>query len=282
MKSVELPPALYLVATPIGNLRDMSYRAVDVLGAVDVVLCEDTRVSGKLMKAYGLKTPLKPYHDHSHEGERAGIIKELTSGRRIALISDAGTPLISDPGYKLVRDCLDIGVNVVPVPGANAPLTALQVSGLPSDQFSFLGFVPTKDKARHDFLAKWRDVRATLIMFERGSRLPATLEAVGEVLGARDVAVVRELTKLYEETRRGTPQTLIETYKAEGEPKGEIVLVVSGAQDKTYSEADIHGMLTEALKSHRVKDAANIVAEATGTSKRELYETALALKNDKS
>lgn len=281
IKSVELESGLYLVATPIGNLRDITYRAVDVLKQVDLVLCEDSRVSGKLMKAYGIDARLKVYNDHSEESLRKHIISELSAGKSIALISDAGTPLISDPGYKLVRDCLDLGLKVVPVPGANAPLSALQLSGLPSDKFTFIGFLPQKTAARQAALKPWAEVMSTLICFERGSRLLDALKDAQEVLGDREVAVIREMTKLYEESRRAKIGQLIEYYDQEGLPKGEIVVVFAPPTEKTYTAEDLKALLRASLEENRVKDAARIVADMTGQSRKDLYEMALALNAEK-
>lgn len=278
IKTVDLQSGLYLVSTPIGNLRDMTYRAVDVLGQVDLVLCEDSRVSGKLLKAYAISTPLKVYNDHSDEGLRKQILSRVSNGEAIALISDAGTPLVSDPGFKLVRDSLDLGLNVVPVPGANAPLTALQLSGMPSDKFSFLGFLPTKSRARKTVLASWAEVSSSLIVFERGSRLQDTLQGALEALGNRPVAVVREMTKLYEESRRGDIEELLHYYEQEGHPKGEIVIVFGPPEEKQYSEDELVLLIKEALSEYRVKDAAAKVAKLTGVSKHDLYELALAIK----
>ncbi|MGB0719232.1 MAG: 16S rRNA (cytidine(1402)-2'-O)-methyltransferase [Bdellovibrionales bacterium] len=274
-----LASALYLVATPIGNLGDISFRALDVLAAADVVYCEDTRHSKHLLSYFGLHKKLQAYHDHSDEGVRAQIVGRIADGQSVALISDAGMPLISDPGYKLVCDVRAAGLAVISVPGANAPLAALQVSGLPSDRFCFLGFLPSKDGARRAVLQEWARVPATLIAFETAPRLSASLKAIHDVLGDRDVAVVRELTKAYEEVRCDKVSVLIDDYEAEGRPKGEIVLVIGPPLVQVLSDDDIEAQLLEALQTMRVKDAAAHVAAQTGRPKSELYDWAVSLKD---
>lgn len=274
----KLSSGLYLVATPIGNLRDITLRALDTLRSVDLVLCEDTRVSGKLFSAYGLKAKLLSFNDHTEDKKQAEIFLKLEEGASIAVVSDAGMPLISDPGYKLVRDARSRGFLVTSVPGANAPLSALQLSGLPSDQFCFLGFLPNKTKARQDFLRPWSNVTATLIAFETAPRLIAALKDIAAVLGAdREVAVVREITKLFEETRRDKVMNLAKYYEEEGLPKGEIVLVIEGFKQEIITQGDIDALLINALGAMRTKDAAAYVADQTNTPKKELYERALFL-----
>lgn len=276
-QEIDLPAGLYLVATPIGNLRDMSLRALDVLASVDVVFCEDSRVSGKLMKAYGLKKKLAVYNDHSDDKQRAGVIALIQSGQAVALISDAGMPLISDPGYKLVRDCVAHGVSVTTIPGANALLSAIQLAGLPSDKFSFVGFLPSKNEARRKVLEEWKAVPGTLAFFESGPRLAESLQAAGEVLGARAAAVVREITKMHEEVRRGTLSELAAFYACEGAPRGEIVVVVAPPTERKWDEDDLCAALVEALETMRVKEAAAFVAEQSGEPKKRLYELAVGL-----
>ncbi len=284
VKAKKLPAGLYLVATPIGNLGDITLRALETFMSVDVVLCEDTRVTGKLMQAYGFKKTLISYNDHTSDSKRASILERLATGKEaIALASDAGMPLISDPGYKLVRDCADLGVLVTSVPGANAPLTAMQLSGLPSDKFSFLGFLPPKSVARRKVLTEWRDVAGSLIMFETAPRLQKSLKDMWSVLGDRPAAVVREITKRFEEVRRDTLSHLCAYYDDNGPPKGEIVLVVEGSTDdaNAFSEKDLSQELDAALETMRVKDAAAFVAEKTGRPKKELYDLALKIKEQK-
>lgn len=267
-------PGLYLVATPIGNLGDITLRALDVLAACDRVICEDTRVSGKLLEHFGIKKPLLPYNDHNADKQRGGIMQMLRDGERIAFISDAGTPLVSDPGYKLVRECIAEGIAVTALPGANAPLTALQLSGLPSDAFSFIGFLPPKSAGRKKHLAEWKNAPGTLIAFETAPRLHDALKDIQEALGDREVAVARELTKLHEEILRGLVSELIENFK---EPKGEIVLVIGRGQAEAMSDADVEKELKKALETMSTKEAAAVVAEISGRPRKEIYSLAIDL-----
>ena len=277
VRETHLAPALYLVATPIGNLRDITLRALDVLSAADHVFCEDTRVSKKLLSAYGISKRLEVYHDHSDERVRERIISLIRAGETVALISDAGMPLISDPGYKLVRDAALAGVTVNSVPGANAPLAAMQVSGLPSDCFTFIGFLPSKQKARHDVLKEWTQVPATLVAFETASRLLKALADIDAVMGGRPVAVVREITKLYEEARRGSAVELLAHYEEHGAPKGEIVIVISPPEQADISGEALEALLRTALADSSTKEAAAQVALETGKPRKELYEMALKI-----
>lgn len=275
-----LKSGLYLVATPIGNLRDITLRALDTLAGADVIYCEDTRVSGKLLKAYDIKSSLKIYNDHSDDRVREAIIHAIKAGQAIALVSDAGMPLISDPGYKVVQDCIAQGISVTSLPGASASLMAMQLSGLPSDAFSFLGFLPSKTKARQNALSEWSNTRGSLITYESGARLLATLKDIQTVLGERPICVARELTKLYEECRHGSASELIASYEDSPKPKGEIVIVIGEGAQAEFTEADIDALLQDALKTMRVKQASESVAIQTGHSKSELYDRAVALKND--
>lgn len=276
-----LKAGLYIVGTPIGNLRDISLRALDVLAGVDGVLCEDTRVSGKLLKHYGIANKLVVYNDHSDDKRRAEIFRRIQCGEALALISDAGMPLISDPGYKLVSEMRAAGLYVSSVPGASAPLMALQLSGIPSDRFSFIGFLPSKSGARQSLLKEWADVPGTLIAFETAPRLLKALEDIRVVMGAsRRVAVTRELTKMYEEVRCGDAGALVAHYTAEGLPKGEIVLVLNPPEDKVFSQGDVEALLRGALKNMSTKEAAAHVSTLTGQPKKVLYD--LALKVSKS
>lgn len=268
-------PGLYLVSTPIGNLRDITLRALDVLAGVDEIYCEDTRVSGKLLQAYGIKNKLAVYNDHSSDSIRKKILEKIEGGKAVALISDAGTPLISDPGYKLVRDCLDQKLPVTSMPGANAVLTGLQLSGLPSDTFIFHGFLPPKMAARKKLFEEWNGVQATHVFYETGPRLEASLKDCLSVWGNREAAVMRELTKMYESVRKGTLEDLLASFE---QPKGELVVVIGPPEDKTYEQKDIDKALKEALKTMSVKEASNHVAHETGISKKELYARALELK----
>ncbi len=272
-----LRAGLYLVSTPIGNLRDISLRAIDTLRAADLVACEDTRVSGKLLKAYDISSKLLSYNDHSDDGRRDEILRKVEDGKVVVLISDAGTPMVSDPGFKLVREGQKRGIYISSVPGASAPLTALQLSGLPSDCFSFIGFLPSKAGARKSVLEEWAGVQTTLVAFETAPRLLKALGDIEAVMGARVVAVTRELTKMYEEVRKGTAAELIAHYEEQGLPKGEIVLVIAPPDEVRFTESDLEARLKVALKSMRTKEAAAQVAKDTGVSKTTLYEMALKL-----
>lgn len=271
-----LKPGLYIVATPIGNLGDLSTRAAAVLGAVAAVACEDTRVTGKLMQHIGKKAKLIRYDDHASDATRDHLLA-LAAEQAIALVSDAGTPLISDPGYKLVRAAREAGIAVTSIPGASAAITALTLAGLPSDRFLFAGFLPAKDKARRDTLAELSAVKATLVLYETGPRLLDTLGAVDEVLPGREVAVARELTKLFEECRSGSASELIGHY-TQHPPKGEIVLVVGPPGEREVSAADADELLREALRDRKPSQAAAEVARATGLDRKLLYARAMELK----
>ncbi len=271
-----LPPGLYIVATPIGNLGDVSRRSVEVLARCDAVACEDTRVTGKLLTHLGISRPLWRYDDHSAADDRARLLDAMR-GRAVALVSDAGTPLVSDPGYKLVREAKAAGIAVTSLPGPSAPIVALTLSGLPSDRFLFAGFLPGKDKARAETLAGLTDVRATLVFFETAPRLIRSLEAVGEILPRREVAVARELTKLYEECRTGSAEELAAHYQAHP-PKGEIVLLVGPPPEEATSPADADALLRAALVTEKPSQAAAQVAKATGLDRKTLYARALELR----
>lgn len=271
-------PGLYLVATPIGNLRDITLRALDVLAAADIVACEDTRVTGRLMARFGLGARRLPYHEHNAEQMRPRLIERLKAGAVVALVSDAGTPLVSDPGYKLVRDALAAGIPVSALPGPAAPLTALLLSGLPCDRFLFAGFLPPKSAARKRILAEFAALRATLIFFETAPRLAASLADMAEIFGDRPAAVARELTKLYEEVRRGRLDELAAHYQETGAPKGELVVAVGPPEAETRPAEDtLDAELGAALATMSVKDASAAVAAATGRPRRVVYQRALAL-----
>ena len=274
-----LGPGLYVVSTPIGNLRDITLRALDVFKAVEEVLAEDTRVAGKLMSAYGLKVRLSPYHDHNAAERRPDLISRMKAGAKIALISDAGTPLVSDPGWKLAHDALEAGVKVYPIPGASAMLAGLVASGLPSDHFMFAGFLPPKSGARRAAAEALKGVPGTLIFYESGPRLAASLDDLAASLGGnRQAAVARELTKMFEETRRGTLSELAAHYAEAGPPRGEIVLLVGPPLDTEITQASLDAALLDALTDQPTKAAANAVAEALGLPKRDVYQRALQLK----
>jgi 16S rRNA (cytidine1402-2'-O)-methyltransferase len=266
------------VATPIGNLGDISQRALDTLAAADLVACEDTRVSGPLLRRYGIATPLFAYHEHNAAKVRPELLRRLAAGQAIALIADAGTPLISDPGYKLVRAALAQGSHVSTVPGPSAVMAALCLAGLPTDRFLFAGFPPAKSAARRRALAELAAVRATLVFLESPHRLAESLADMAEVLGGgREAAVARELTKLYEEVRRDSLAALAASYDSAPPPKGEIVVVVGPPVEAPAGEAAIDEALAEALKLMSVREAVAAVAAATGAPRRTVYARALAL-----
>jgi 16S rRNA (cytidine1402-2'-O)-methyltransferase len=271
-----LSPGLYIVATPIGNLADITRRAADVLGRCDAIACEDTRVTRKLMQHLGVSKPLWRYDDHASHEDRARLLQAMRD-KAVALVSDAGTPLVSDPGYRLVREARSLGIAVTPLPGASAALAALTVSGLPSDRFLFAGFLPPKDKARSDTLNELANVRATLVFFETAPRLLKALAAIGEALPGREVAVARELTKLHEECRTGSPEGLASHYAAHP-PRGEIVLLVGPPAQTIADAAHADTLLLEALTTQKPSQAAASVARATGLERKALYARALELQ----
>jgi len=274
-----LAPGLYLVATPIGNLRDVSLRALETLAAADVIACEDTRVTRKLLSHYGIGTPLAPYHDHNAATARPKLIARLAEGARVALVSDAGTPLVSDPGFRLVRTAQAAGHPVTAVPGASAVLAALTVAGLPTDRFFFEGFLPTKETARRARIAALARIPASLVLFETGPRLAAALADLAAGLGEREAAVCRELTKLHEEVRRGTLAQLADAYRALPQPRGEMVIVTAPpAQAQAASADEVDALLRNALDRLSVKDAVDEVAGLCGQPRRDVYRRALTLK----
>jgi len=277
--SQTLVPGLYIVATPIGNLGDITLRALDVLRAADIIACEDTRVSGKLLAHFGIHARTTSYHDHNADDKRPELLDSLQAGKIIALISDAGTPLISDPGYKLVRDAVKSGIKVIPIPGVSSVTAALSVSGLPTDRFLFVGFLSAKAGARAKAIAELAAIPASLILFESVHRLPEALSALAEGLGAREAVIARELTKLHEELRRGTLIELAGHYAEAGEPKGEVVIVIAPPEENAQNDLDPDALLREALAEFSVKDAAAHVAKITGLSRQELYSRALILKS---
>ena len=268
---------LHVVATPIGNLRDITLRALETLGAADLIACEDTRVTRKLLDHYGIATPLTPYHEHNAETARPKILARLAGGAAVALVSDAGTPLVSDPGFKLVRAARAEGHAVFAAPGASAVLAALTVSGLPSDRFVFEGFLPPREGARRNRIAEIKSIPATLIVFETGPRLSAALADLAQGLGPRPAAVCRELTKLHEEVRRGDLATLAADYAAAAEPRGEIVIVIAPPPAPQPDTADLDTLLRQALKRLSVKEAVAEIAAVTGEPRRHVYQRALEL-----
>ncbi|WP_375458270.1 16S rRNA (cytidine(1402)-2'-O)-methyltransferase [uncultured Enterovirga sp.] len=275
-----LPAGLYVVATPIGHLADVSLRALATLAAADAVLAEDTRVTKTLLAHYGITTPLVSYHEHTVGSTRSRMIARIQEGQALALVSDAGTPLVSDPGYRLVEEAIAAGIRVVPIPGASAALAALVVSGLPTDRFFFEGFLPNKSGPRRARLAELATIPGTLVLYEAPHRLAASLADTAAVLGDRPAAVARELTKLFETVRRGTLPALAAAYAGEAAPKGEIVVLVAPATAADRTEdamASLDEKLAAALGRHTVKDAAALVAGETGLAKRDVYARALAL-----
>ena len=272
-----LSPGLYIVATPIGNLGDLSPRAADVLARADVLAVEDSRVTAGLLRHIGVKRPMLPYHDHNAEGVRPGLVERMTR-EAVALVSDAGTPLISDPGYKLVRDARAAGHLVVTIPGPCAAIAALTLAGLPTDRFLFLGFLPPKAKARADAITEIAGVRATLVLYESGPRLAACLTALAEGLGDREAAVTREISKRFEEAVTGTLSMLATRY-ADAPPRGEIAIVVAPPGEAVAaSEEDADTALTEALTRLPASQAAGEVAKRLGLDRKALYARALAMK----
>jgi len=273
----KLAPGLYIVATPIGHLGDISLRALVTLSSVDRVACEDTRLTGLLLARYGIKKSLLSYHDHNADEKRLTLIKYLEAGEAIALVSDAGMPLIADPGYKLVRMCREEGYEVTVIPGANAALTALAGSGLPTDRFLFVGFLPAKKAARQNALKELQLPSATLIFYEAPQRLAASLEDMVAIFGGECQAVIaRELTKLYEETRRGSLLELVRYY-SENSPKGEIVIILSPRHEVLLKNHDVEALLKEQLKTSSLRDAVAAITEMTGLKKGDVYKQALAL-----
>jgi 16S rRNA (cytidine1402-2'-O)-methyltransferase len=272
-----LSPGLHIVATPIGNLRDITIRALATLAAADAVLAEDTRVTRTLLAHYGITTPLLAYHEHSNDTVRDRMVARLRAGEALALVSDAGTPLVSDPGYKA-------GIAITPVPGPSAVMTALVAAGLPTDRFFFEGFLPQKAGARRNRLEALMQVPGTLVLFESPHRLPEMLADAAAVLGAdRPAAVTRELTKFYETIRRDTLGSLSERFGQEGAPKGEIVVIIGAATNPdrpVEGDAALDGLIRTALQRHSIKDAASLVADETRQPRRAIYARALALARD--
>jgi 16S rRNA (cytidine1402-2'-O)-methyltransferase len=282
LKAPRLTSGLYVVATPIGNLRDITLRALEILAGADLIACEDTRVTRKLLDHYGISTPMLAYHEHNAAAARPKLLSKLDAGESIALVSDAGTPLISDPGYKLVRAAQAAGHLVTTSPGASATLAALNVAGLPTDRFFFEGFLPPKTGQRRARIAELTRIPATLILFETGPRLASTLADLRDILGAREAAICRELTKLHEEIRRGDLSTLAADYADMPEPRGEIVIVIAPPpQEEKPDIQQVDDLIRTALTRTTMKDAVGEVATATGLPRREVYQRALELSKDK-
>ena len=277
-----IAPGLHLVATPIGNLRDVTLRALETLAAADLIACEDTRVTRKLTSRYGISTPLLPYHEHNAAEVWPRLLARLSAGARIALVSDAGTPLVSDPGYKLAREARAAGHGVTAVPGASAVLAALTVSALPTDRFLFEGFLPAKAGHRRSRVAELRNIAATLVLFETGARIGAALADLAAGLGARQAAICRELTKLHEEVRRGEISDLAREYSGAAERRGEIVIVVAPPDPRNEAAtADLDVLLRQALDRVSVREAVAEIAAVAGLPRRTVYQRALALGRDR-
>ncbi len=278
-EAVKLAPGLHVVATPIGNLADISLRALSTLAAADVVIAEDTRVTKVLLARYGIATPLVAYHEHNAAVMRPHLIARLANGASLALVSDAGTPLISDPGYKLVAEALAEGLPVTSVPGASAVLTALVVAGLPTDRFFFEGFLPPKSAARRQRIGALASIPGTLVFFESPQRIADTLNDLAEVLGSREAAVARELTKVFETVRRGELAELAAAFAAEPPPRGETVLLVGPPSEgaRKMSAEELDERLGKALETLSVKEAATVVAIETGQPRRQVYARAVEL-----
>lgn len=281
----DLPPGLYIIATPIGNIGDITLRALEVLKSVDIIACEDTRTTGKLTAVYNLPAQKIPYHDHNAAEMRPRLISMMREGKRVALVSDAGMPLISDPGFKLVEECAAAGIPMTCLPGPSASLTALVLSGLPTDKFMFAGFLPPKQAARRAALVGIKAVPATLILYETAPRLAGSLDDMLEILGDRKAAVARELTKKFEEVKRGRLSELISHYRTEGEPRGEIVIIIGTpeeGQSEIWTEDALDALLFKMMEEGMsVKDASAFVAAKSGIKKRDVYQRALILSQKK-
>jgi len=274
-----LQPGLHVVATPIGNLGDISLRALTVLAAADAVIAEDTRVTKTLLSHYGITTPLVAYHEHNAAVMRPQLLARLASGGALALVSDAGTPLVSDPGFKLVSEAVAQSIAVTPIPGASAVLAALVVAGLPTDRFFFEGFLPVKSAGRRQRIAELAAIPGTLVIFESPRRAAETLADLAAVLGERDAALARELTKHFETVRRGSLAELADAFAAEATPKGEVVLLVGPPSHDAplILQSNLDDLLGKALETHSVKDAAALVSAETGQPRRKVYARALEL-----
>ena len=278
-KNFELKSGLYIIATPIGNARDITLRALETLHTADVIVCEDTRVTAKLLSIHDIARPLMAYHEHNAERAGPKIIERLQHGEIVALVSDAGTPLISDPGFRLIQACVQKNIYTTHLPGASSVLTSLVLAGLPTDRFLFAGFPPNRTGKRINFFDDLRPIRATLVFLESPKRLAKSLSDMTRVFGPRDAAVGRELTKKFEEIRRGSLSELGEHYTQAGAPKGEVTIVVAPptASETKAPPEEIDRLLKNALASASLKDAVSSVVAATGTSKRDVYARALEL-----
>ncbi len=274
-----LPPGLYVTSTPIGNLGDVTLRGLETLAAADLIACEDTRITSRLTQHYGIATPLIAYHEHNAERQRPKILAAIGEGRVVALVSDAGTPLVSDPGYRLVGEVIAAGLPVIPIPGPSAMLAGLVGSGLPSDRFLFAGFLPPKQGARTNRLKELADVAATLIFYEAPQRVAASLANMSAVLGEeRPATIARELTKKFETFRRGSLKALAEAFASEEPPKGEVTIIVGPAEPREPDEMDVDALLAVRLKDVSLSEAVADVTAATGLPRKTVYRRALELR----
>lgn len=275
-----LNSGLYIVATPIGNLKDLSERAREILSEADIIAAEDTRVTKKLFTLSGLSgsKPFVTYEDHSEQEKFQEIIDLINSGKSVALVSDAGSPLISDPGYKLVRECRKQNIKITTIPGACAVICALQLSGLPTNRFMFAGFVPNKDKARFNLFTELKSINTTLVLYETAVRLQKTLIMLAEIMPDREVAIIREISKIYEECLSGSAMELSQRL-AENPVKGEIVLVIAPPADIQYEMPDLENLLKEELQNNSVKEAVKKISETYKLKRNDVYEKALEIKN---
>ena len=280
MKSDPLKPGLYVTATPIGNLGDITYRAVETMKAADYILCEDTRRTAKLCQAYGIETARRPYHEHNAASVRPGVLRDLADGAVVCLVSDAGTPLISDPGYKLVAEARAASALVSPLPGPCAAIAALSVSGAPTDRFYFAGFPPPKSGSRRAFIGSLKSIDATLVFYESAGRLSDFLRDAAAVAPGRNAFVARELTKIYESFESGDPVSIADRIDAAGGLKGEIVILLAPPIDAPPAAQDLDAFLREALSAMSVRDAAAAAADATGVAKKTAYERAIQLSKE--
>lgn len=278
-------PGLYIVATPIGNLGDITARALETLKHVSIIACEDTRVTAKLLNAFLIKKPMMAYHEHNAASQRPKLVAMIQEGKAVALVSDAGTPLISDPGFKLVEDVARAGLYVTTLPGPSAVVAALTLAGLPTDRFLFMGFAPHKSKARRDWFAGEKDTRATLVFYESARRVKDSLADALAVLGNRQIAVCRELSKKFEEVVRDNISDIMDLYEQNGPPKGELVVVVepgsSNGQSGEGLTVSVETLLEKALDHMTVKSAATFVAELTGARRKDVYSMALSVAKNR-
>jgi len=275
----KLDGGIYIVATPIGNMKDITIRALEILQNADLIVCEDTRVTNKLLSHYGIKKPMAIYNDHSLERDRRKIISKAESGEAVAVVSDAGTPLISDPGYKLVKDARERGVYVTCLPGASSVTSALVLSALPSDSFYFAGFLPTRSGSKENFMKEFLSIKTSLVFMDRNSRLESSIKVIDSVFSGAEISIIREITKTFEEARNGSAQELLSYYEKNGLPKGEIVIVVDTRKSEVFSEDNIDDMLHTLMENIPLKQAVDEVVQKTGKKKKIIYSRALEIKD---